>query len=222
MGNLIDLTGKKYGKLTVIERAESSPNGKVRWICKCDCGRIKSKSVFSHDLISGKVKSCGCLYHESNKGRNKTHGFSHSRIYNIWFSVKQRCNYEGHCQYSNYGGRGIKVCEEWLHDFQAFYDWAMANGYRDDLTIDRIDNNKGYSPDNCRWVDMKTQQNNRTNNRTVIYCGVEFTIAKLAAKLNIPYATLLWRINNGWEQGDWGIKPNLSNRIIRSIKHELN
>ena len=213
----IDLTGQKFGRLTVIERAENTKSGKARWLCRCDCGRIKSKSVTTNDLMSGKIKSCGCLYFESNKGRNKKHGLCHSRIYNIWFSLKQRCNYKCHRQYFNYGGRGIKVCDEWEHNFQAFYDWAMANGYKDDLTIDRIDNNKGYSPDNCRWVDMKTQQKNRTNNRIVIYYGVEYTVAKLAEKLNIPYQTLLHRINNGWGQEFLGIRPSLSNKIARSI-----
>lgn len=215
-----NLIGKKYNRLTVIARAENTANGKRRWICKCDCGRIKEKAVTGFDLISGKVKSCGCLYKESNKNINKKHGLSGKRLHRIWCSMKQRCTNTQSAGFKNYGGAGITICNEWL-DFQAFYDWATANGYADNLTIDRIDNNGNYCPDNCRWVDMKKQQNNRRNNRKVEYRGCEYTISELAIKLNIPYATLLGRINSGWNQSDWGIKPNFNNKG-RHKKYEYN
>lgn len=215
-----NLIGKKFGKLSVIARAENSPGGKAKWICLCDCGRIKEKAVLSFDLSSGKVKSCGCLYYESNKNINKTHGLTGGRLHRIWCSMKQRCFNPQSTGFKNYGGAGISICDEWRNDFQAFYEWAMAHGYADDLTIDRIDNGKGYSPDNCRWVDMKKQQNNRRNNRKVDYCGCEYTISELAAILNIPYATLLGRINSGWDQSEWGIKPNFNSKGRK--KHEHN
>ena len=207
-----NLIGNKYGKLTVVARATNTDYGRCRWWCVCDCGISKKNPVTSYDLERGKVRSCGCLYKESNKGRNEKHGHSGSRIHRIWLSIKNRCGCNG---LENYAGRGITICDEWKNSFQAFYDWAMANGYRDDLTIDRIDNDKGYSPDNCRWATMKTQENNRRNNRIVTFQGIEYTVAELADILEIPYQTLLWRINKGWERSDWGIKPNLNNRNIR-------
>lgn len=212
-----NLMGQRFGKLIVVERAENSPSGKAKWYCKCECGNTKKKAVLSYDLIAGKVKSCGCLYIESNKGRNSKHNMTHKRLYNVWLSMRQRCGDGG-----RYSAKKITVCEEWKRDFQAFYDWSMANGYRDDLTLDRIHNNVGYCPENCRWATMKEQQNNRTNNRIVLYNGNEFTVAELAAFLDIPYATLLWRINNGWEGDSLGIKPNYKNKSIRRKINELN
>lgn len=205
-----ELIGKRFGSLTVVSRYENTTGGKCRWVCVCDCGTLKAKPVTTSDLLSGKVRSCGCLYKESNKGRKTTHGLSQSRIFGIWSGMLQRCR-----KHRNYVNRGITVCDEWLNDFQAFYDWAVANGYKENLTIDRIDNDKGYSPENCRWVDMKTQQNNRRNNRIVNYFGVDFTISELSQKLNISPSTLLWRVNNGWGQAEWGIKPKYSNKVKR-------
>ena len=132
MGAFIDLVGQKFGRLTVIERAENK-NGRVAWICKCDCGKFTT--VISKTLVNGDTKSCGC-YH---KDKVSVHNKSKTRLYNIYVHVKQRCYNSKDDRYKNYGSRGITVCDEWLNDFQAFYDWAMANGYRDDLTIDRID-----------------------------------------------------------------------------------
>lgn len=204
-----NLVGKRFGKLTVVARAENSSSGKTKWICLCDCGNTKRKSVASHDLISGKVKSCGCLYKEANKWRNAKHSMTKSRLYGIWVGIKQRCR-----KNKSYAAKNITICQEW-NNFNIFHEWAMSHGYSDDLTIDRIDNDKGYSPDNCQWVTMKDQQNNRTNNRIISYNGVDFTAARLANFLGISPPTLLWRINHGWDQKDWGMKPNLSNKSIR-------
>lgn len=205
-----DFIGRKFGLLTVESRYENTADGKRQWICVCDCGKHKTNPVRTSDLVSGKVRSCGCLFKICNKGKNTTHGLSKSRMFSIWSSMLARCR-----KHRNYVDRGITVCDEWLHDFQAFYDWAMGNGYEEHLTIDRIDNNRGYSPDNCRWVDMKTQQNNRRNNRIVNYFGVDFTIATLAQKINISPATLLWRVNKGWDQTEWHIEPKYDNKSRR-------
>lgn len=210
-----DLVGQKYGRLTVTARAPNSPRGKKRWWCKCDCGNTKDKPVLSYDLTSGRVRSCGCLYFESNKGINVKHGLSNTRLFNIWSSMKQRCYNPKAVGYKNYGARGIVVCDLWRDDFSSFRSWALSHGYSEGLTIDRINNDGGYSPDNCRWIPMKLQQNHRRNNHRVVYCGETYTIAQLALKFNISAATLAWRIAHNWDQNDWGRTPAYNNKYTR-------
>ena len=127
-----------------------------------------------------------------------THGKTGTRIHNEWRSMKRRCYSKEQKGYKDYGGRGITVCDEWLHDFQAFYDWAMANGYDDNLTLDRIDSNGNYEPSNCRWVSQKVQQNNRRNNHYITYNGKTQTAKQWAEELNINYSTIITRLNRGW------------------------
>lgn len=163
MRKLIDLTGQRFGRLLVVERTDDyvSPQGlrQVCWLCVCDCGTILI--VRGNSLRQGRSKSCGCLSAELSAKRCEKHGGWRTRLYRIWEGMKKRC-YKYDCKdYPNYGGRGIMICEEWLHNFQAFYNWSVANGYRDDLSIDRIDNDKGYGPDNCRWATAKEQAANR-------------------------------------------------------------
>lgn len=158
MGNFIDLAGQKFGRLTVIERAPNAPSG-AAWLCQCTCGA--HAIVSSNMLRTGRTQSCGCLAHELTKLRNTTHGGSHTRLYHIWSNMRQRCHNSNSPAFNNYGGRGITVCPEWLHNFEAFQAWALSHGYRDDLTIDRIDNDNGYNPDNCRWATYSTQRKNQ-------------------------------------------------------------
>lgn len=166
-----DLTGQLFGRLVVLERC-GSKSGHSAWLCKCDCGN--ERVVRASSLINGDTLSCGCLNKEliykanhSKKRRDKLlaanvkHGMKDSRLYHIWVNMKARC-YNSHTPcFRHYGGRGIVVCEEWRDNFEAFYNWAMANGYADDLTIDRIDVNGDYCPDNCRWATMAEQNKNK-------------------------------------------------------------
>ena len=197
MPRLIDLTGQRFGRLVVVERVENSADGRARWLCRCDCGQ--SKTVLGEHLKKGRTKSCGCAKSESSSKRFKKHGGRNSKLYRIWSNMKDRCNNPDCKVYSDYGGRGIKVCKEWIDDFSAFQKWALANGYKEGLTIDRKDNDKGYSPDNCRWTDRKIQGNNKRNCRYITYKGQRKSVAEWSDITGIPHDTLLYRLNHGWE-----------------------
>lgn len=189
MSKKLDLLNKRFGKLTVIEYLGSKDNRTI-WGCICDCGTYKT--VQGKLLMNGKVKSCGCLHSTINN-------LSKHRLYHVLQGVKNRCYNVNHNAYNRYGGRGITVCEEWLNDFQTFYDWSMNNGYQDDLSIDRIDNNKGYSPDNCRWVDRKTQQRNRRTAINITIDGETRCLSEWCELLNLKYATVHKRLTKyGW------------------------
>ena len=196
MGKLIDLTGRRFGRLTVIQRSENGKDGRAKWLCVCDCGC--STIVRGDRLRSGKTTSCGCLAIETRRNIHFTHGHSGTRVYNIWQGMKKRCYNPKNAHYNRYGGRGIAVCEEWLHNFQVFYNWAMANGYRDDLSIDRIDNDKDYSADNCRWVTCKENNNNTSSNKLICINGTTMTLKQWSEKKHVNYSTVRYRIYSGW------------------------
>lgn len=155
----LDFTGKTYFKLTVIKMLESKIGGQQKALCRCECGNEKTTTIAK--LNAGRVKSCGCLIKERASTLTLSHGLSRSRIYITWNNMKNRCRNPKLKEYVNYGGRGITVCDKWLNDFQAFNDWAMANGYSDDLSIDRIDTNGNYEPDNCRFTTAIIQGRNQ-------------------------------------------------------------
>ena len=192
---LIDLTDHRFGRLVVIKRYGTRGKA-VTWLCRCDCG---AEIVTRGDsLRKGATQSCGCIHKEQLQQRNYTHGLTHTRLHNIWGLMIQRCyNPQTPC-YEAYGGRGITVCDEWRESFQAFYEWAMVNGYKDNLTVDRKDNEKGYSPDNCRWVTRKVQANNTRRNHYINYSGEKHTVSEWAEIIGIMPDTLRCRIIRGW------------------------
>lgn len=206
MGNFQDLTGKRFGRLVATKYL-----GNSRWECQCDCG--KTTSVVAYSLTTGNTKSCGCYRVEAGIIGSTIHGFAHTRLYNVWCAMKRRCNREKDKRYHNYGGRGIKMCEEWQNDFMSFYRWAMENGYDEDaefgkVTIDRIDTNGNYEPSNCRFTDLKHQARNKTNNHRITVNGENLTLVEVAEKYKINYSTLLSRMNRRQDINDLIVEEN--------------
>lgn len=158
MGKPVNIIGNKYGRWTVLERAENI-NRRTAWLCQCECGN--KKIVKYSDLYNGRTKSCGCLRKDLVKEEFSTHKLSKHPLFKRWINMKTRCYNPKAINYKNYGGRGIRICNEWLHDFKKFYDWSMANGFKENLSIDRINNDGNYEPGNCRWATAKEQVHNR-------------------------------------------------------------
>lgn len=192
MGRFIDLAGKKFGRLLVMERSQNDKQGKPMWRCKCDCG--SEVVVRGAALARGHTVSCGCYCREIHT----SHGGSETRLYHVWRGMKERCYNKSHKAYLDYGGRGITVCAGW-HDFANFQKWAMSFGYDENApqwacTLARIDVNSDYSPRNCRWVDMTAQSKNKRNNRQFEYRGEKHTLSEWASILGIGYQTLYARL----------------------------
>ena len=159
----IDMTGKRIGLLTVIGRAGTSKDGKATWLCRCDCGR--ETVVAGAELRHGGQKSCGCHQQEWAAAARRKHGLSRTDLYYVWRNMINRCEWPGVHNYHRYGGRGIKVCDEWRRDFNAFAEWALANGYQKGLQIDRIDNDGDYEPSNCRFVTPAENNRNKSSRK---------------------------------------------------------
>jgi hypothetical protein len=205
-----DLTGLKFGKLVVIKRKLGYKDKPLkRWICECTCENKTIVDVEERRLIDGTVISCGCISPESSTRMKKnmtTNGYSKERLYRIWRGMKKRCHDENDHAYYNYGARGISVCEEWISDYPKFREWALNNGYADDLTIDRIDNDEGYNPDNCRWFTKGQQADNRRVVRQIEINGEKKTITEWAKFSGIPRKLIESRIAEGWSGADL-LKP---------------
>ena len=198
MSNLIDLKGQKFGKLTVIERAENKGKN-TRWLCLCECGN--KTIVHAISLRSGSTKSCGCYKSIAPKLSNTKHGMSHTTTHKIWCDIKSRCFCLNDPAYKNYGGRGITMCDRWKNSFEAFYEDVSKLPHFNEkgFTLDRIDNDGNYEPNNVRWVDRITQGNNKRNNRLISYNGETHTMAEWAKIKGLNYKTLSCRLYDGWD-----------------------
>jgi hypothetical protein len=204
--------GQKYFELTVVSLLpERSKSGKKQWECLCDCG---NKTIISSDrLNSGIVKTCGCLRSRTHK----KHGMALTPIYKRWASIKDRCYNPNNRHYRSYGGRGIEVCEEWVNSFDEFYRWVLSVGWDGecDLSIDRIDNNKGYCPDNCRLATKKEQQRNMRSNKSLTAFGETKTVAAWAedSRCVVGLPTLRGRINAGIMSPEDALTQKANNSI---------
>lgn len=197
-----DITGQKYGRLTVLRFSHVDRRTRLAmWHCRCDCGSVSV--VAGKSLRAGEVRSCGCLRIDRLKEVATTHGLSGGRagtprLYSIWRNMRHRCRNEKATKYELYGGRGVRVCEEW-NDYIAFHAWAIANGYRDDLTLDRVDSDGHYEPANCRWVTPFEQGRFTRNRRLITFRGETRSVTEWAERLGMRATVLSSRINDyGW------------------------
>lgn len=191
MKKFIDIAGQRYGNLTVIKRTGTDKGGNALWACECVCGELAV--VRSQHLRNNETQSCGCM---AKKNALK-YGESKSRIGRIWRAMINRCRSELNPNYRHYGERGIIVCSEWI-DYHNFHDWALDNGYKDNLTIERKNVDGNYEPENCKWATMKEQENNRTNNHLITFIGKTQTLQQWSEETGIARETLSSRIRRGW------------------------
>jgi len=185
----INLAGQRFERLTVISRAENDKAGQVRWNCECDCGN--KTTVRGYSLLNGYTKSCGCLNKERSRSAQFVHGMKGTPTYKSWADMKSRCLNKNIPTYKHYGGRGIIICDRWM-TFENFYE--DMGDRPNDLTLERVDNNKGYSPENCRWATRKEQNRNRRNNVMIKYNGKEQCMKDWAEELGINRCTLGYRL----------------------------
>lgn len=215
-----DLTGNRYGMLTVLGESEvkRGKNGKTHrfWKCRCDCG--KELFVRGVNLTYGTTKSCGCM---RVSGKRIKHGMSDSRLYRIYYHIVQRCTNPNNARYKDYGGRGISVCEEWLKNKELFFEWSLKNGYSDNLTIDRKDVNGDYCPENCRWITNEEQQLNKRNTVTCSVFGKEMVSSVAADSFGIDRKTFLQRVDKGLKDEELIKKPTRRTVMYNGKKYNL-
>lgn len=192
----IDISGEKYGRLTAIKRLPKENDEKTKWLCKCDCGEVSEVNL--SDLRAGKTKSCGCFRRELTSKMRESHKKTDTRLYSIWSSMKTRCYNPKSESYPDYGGRGIKVCDKWKENFEEFYHWANKNGYREHLTLDRIENDENYCPENCRWATGLQQGRNKRNNIIIKINNSERLLLEWCEIFGIRYDIVYGRIRWGW------------------------
>lgn len=200
---IIDISGQRCGRLTAIEYTgrKTKPGGNAIWLFRCDCGNYveRPRSMLKYS----KTPSCGCYVRERMGNLNKTHGGRNDRLYLVWMDMRRRCSDKKDKNYFRYGGRGITVCDEW-QDYAVFKQWAMSSGYDPTAkhlvcTIDRIDTNGNYCPENCRWVDAKAQNNNRRTNKLIDYRGKTQTLKQWSEELGLNYSLVCKRLSAGWD-----------------------
>lgn len=204
-----NLVGMVFGKLTVVEKSDDyiKPSGEhiPMWKCKCECGNECVKNQYN--LLEGYTHSCGCLRIENAVKAHIKHGEAHDRLYNVWSNIKKRCYDTEVPDYKNYGARGIKVCDEWINSYENFRDWALKNGYQSDAprgeyTIERIDVNGNYCPENCTWANMKEQGNNKRNNRIITINDTSLTVPQWAECMGVTPRLIHCRLHRGWSEYD--------------------
>lgn len=195
--NFVDLSGRIFGKLKVIEYLETTKSGTAIYLCECKCGEKCKKTA--RDLRSGHVSSCGCLQKEIARKMHTEHGEAgNTRLYREWQGMKRRCRDKKYQGYKYYGGIGITVCEEW-NEYKNFRDWALNNGYNDNLTLDRRDSNGNYCPENCHWITIAERQLNKRNNHFIEFNGERLTISQWERKLQMRQGTIKNRMKLGWD-----------------------
>lgn len=191
---IIDLTGEKFGKLTVIKFSGVNDNKRALWECECSCGSKPNKIYIGKYLRNGDTKSCGCLLQDTLFKSRITHGATrnrtNTRLYSIWTGMKNRCLYPSQKEYHNYGSRGIKVCEEWMNSFEEFQNWALHNGYKYNLTLERKNVNGNYEPSNCCWITQKEQLYNTRNTINITLCNITKPLKNWCDFFNINYSTV--------------------------------
>ena len=193
------LVGKRFGKLKVEKELPANKHGEVVWLCQCDCGNTHIAT--SYNLMHNRTTQCRkCMFDQIAKSNTK-HGCMPKRLHEIYTNMKTRCYNPNYELYHRYGGRGIKVCEEWIHSFENFRDWALSSGYSDSLTLDRRNNDGDYCPENCKWSSVIEQANNRHTNRILTCNGEQDTMANWARRTGLPYWLLQERLDNhGWSE----------------------
>lgn len=192
---ILNLSGQKFGRLTVVGEYGRNKNGEKTYQCQCDCGNVVIARSYS--LRCGETKSCGCLQKERTSRANTIHGDTNSSLYARYKHMIWRCENSNSKDYANYGGRGIRVCNEWKNNYIAFRDWSLRNGYQEKLTIDRIDVNGDYSPTNCRWISLAEQENNRRNNVYLTFAGIRKTASQWARLLGISPSKIYYLKHKG-------------------------
>ena len=211
-----DITNVRFGDLVAIKLVEpkvSACGNKYRqWLCRCDCG--KEKIILQSNLMGGHTKSCGCKEHL------RSHGMSRDRIYTTWHAMKARCTNPNLPVYKHYGGRGISYCKEW-EKFELFYKWAKQSGYEENLTLERIDVNKGYEPSNCTWIPLSKQSLNKRNNVFVTANGETHTISEWSRITQISYTTLFNRVKRNCSEKEFLAEPQeckSHHKVLRDLK----
>lgn len=195
MSKIKDISGIKHNRLTAI-RFVKRENNNTYWLFKCDCGN--ERVLIPNSVFSGNTKSCGCLNQELRRKRQLKHDMcGKHRLYSIWSGMKQRCFYKKSHKYESYGGRGITICQEWREDFINFYNWANSHGYKDDLTLDRIDNDGNYEPQNCRWATIEQQSENKRPRKSKYFNFERRNFSQFAKENGIKRSTLINRLNRG-------------------------
>lgn len=194
-----NLLGQRFGRLIVIQKLPTK-NERTMWLCRCDCGNLTEASC--NKLTMGVKRSCSCYKLERIKEASTKHGGKGTPLYNVWRGIKERCYCPKNKAFKYYGGKGVEVCTEWKDDFGTFKKWAEDNGYKQGLTIDRLDNNKNYEPSNCRWTTMREQSNNKTNISKYEINGELYSLRDLSEKFNLPIDVLYYRV----KRAKWSIE----------------